>query len=153
MNNIIEKLAGTWYIICSDFPLWLKGDKRSPSFNYSVKEKKGIKLLQDEVSYYKNGKLKFIRGYDLPDHSNENSFTWRGKGLLFFVRSKWKVHMLNENEGWAVISFSGTIFTPEGVDIVSRNKTVGPILLDQIKAQMMHDEILRSHVRNLVLLR
>jgi hypothetical protein len=151
MKKIIEKLAGTWFIIGSDFPMWLKGDKQSPSFTYTLQEKKGKQILYDEVSFYQNKKRRSIKGFDTPE--NENSFMWRGKGLLFFVRSKWSVRLFNETEGWAVICFSKTIFTPEGVDIISKNKTIGPIMLDKIRAEMREDPFLKDHVKKIVLLK
>jgi hypothetical protein len=152
MNALIEQLAGTWFIISTNFPMWLKGDKQSPSFKYSVINRNEKKVLADEVSYYQDGKLKYIRGFDVPD-TEKNSFIWRGKGLLSLLKSEWKIRIMNEEEGWAVIWFSKTFFTPEGVDVISREKVIGPQLLDHIKEQMLEDSILKRHVKRMVLLR
>jgi hypothetical protein len=140
MNNLMEKLVGKWFIISSDFPLWLKGDRESPVFNYKLIEKKGHFILSDEVSYLKNGKTEYIKGYDFPDSKNNDSFIWRGKSLLFFIKSRWQIKLMDEKGEWAVIWFSKTIFTPEGVDVISRNKAIGPIILSQIKEKMAEDE-------------
>ena len=38
--NTLELLQGRWYIHFSNFPMWLKGDKTNPTFNYTI-EKRG----------------------------------------------------------------------------------------------------------------
>ncbi len=116
-------LEGTWYIHMTDFPMWLKGDKTNPTLNYSIKQKKGIQILEDRVIYQKNNKQKTILGFDTPlDHSSNRKFIWRGQGILSILKSHWEVLYISENENWAVIYFEKTLFTPKGYDVISRNK-------------------------------
>jgi len=147
-ENLLTLLVGTWFIHSTNFPMWLKGDKVNPTFNYSpVAKKEGV--LLDEVNYLKNGKQKSIVGYDTQDSKDTTTFVWRGKGLLYLLKSKWKVALLDDSGQWAVIWFSKTLFTPEGVDIISRTPSLSPDIIHQIKAQMEQDSILKKHSRNL----
>lgn len=122
MNIDLKALEGCWFINQSNFPMWLKGDKKNPTFNYQIQEKSGKKGLKDVVCYQQNGKSKSIQGFDvvLDDHNTE--FLWRGKGWLFFVTSKWSILHLSKNKEWAIIGFEKTLFTPKGYDVISRQK-------------------------------
>jgi hypothetical protein len=154
MTNIfLHQLIGTWLIVGSNFPMWVKGDKLSPSFTYTLTQRRGKQVLYDEVSYLEKGKKKVIRGYDHQDPSNEKAFTWRGKGLLFIAKSKWQVKLMDDKDGWAVIWFSKTLFTPEGVDIICRSRPADPEkLMAEIKNKMMQDELLKKYVQSVVIL-
>lgn len=151
--SLIHILAGTWFIVQTNFPLWLKGDKLNPTFNYTIIQKKGRQVLLDEVKYEKKGKEKTITGIDYPEEKNENSFTWKGKGLLFIARSKWEVKLIDTEEGWAVIYFSKTLFTPAGVDIISRKPTISAEILKKIKTEMEKDPVLHKHLSSLKVLK
>ncbi len=50
---------------------------------------------------------------------------------------------------WAVIYFSKTLFTPEGVDIISRTSQTSPELIENIKTQMAADSVLKPHLSSL----
>ena len=87
MNSIFNILSGTWFIISTNFPMWLDGSKTNPTFNYTVTEKNGKTFLIDEVKYIKKaclpnrqGKTKTINGFDYLDPNNERAFSWKGKG-------------------------------------------------------------------------
>jgi hypothetical protein len=142
-------LVGTWFVVSSNFPMWLKGDKTNPTFNYTLTEKKGKPVLLDEVRYMKNGRSRSIVGYDHPNPGNVHAFTWRGKGLLSIAKSKWMVVLMDEKEGWAVIHFSKTLFTPEGVDIISRKKDISENEVKKIKELMKQDAIVNKHLSSL----
>jgi hypothetical protein len=129
--------------------MWLKENTRVPTFNYTVIEKNGQTLLLDEVKYLKNDKPKTITGYDHPDKDNEKAFAWRGKGFLFIAKSHWEVRMIDDKQQWAVIYFSKTLFTPEGVDIISRTATLDKTSLAEIKTKMLADSVLKKHVASL----
>jgi hypothetical protein len=148
-SAILHQLIGTWFIISTNFPMWTKGDKLSPSFTYTLTERKGEQVLFDEVKYLKDGRTKMIFGYDRPVKDKPNAFQWRGKGLLFIAKSNWEVRLMDEKEGWAVIWFSKTLFTAEGADIISRNKNLSPELIQKIKNKMLEDELLKKHVPTL----
>ena len=149
MNNLLHILSGTWFIISTNFPMWLKPNIQSPTFNYTLIEKKGTPCLLDEVKYLKNGKVKTITGYDYPDLKNDKAFTWRGKGLLFIAKSRWEVRLIDEKQQWAVIYFSKTLFTPEGLDIISRTSTLDKTTLEDIKVKMGTDSTLKKQVNSL----
>ncbi len=149
MNNLLQILSGTWFIISTNFPMWLKPNMHNPTFTYTITQKKGEQVLLDEVKYLKNGKFKTITGYDHPDTENKNAFTWRGKGLLIIAKSKWQVRLLDEQKQWAVIYFSKTLFTPEGVDIISRNAGLDKAVLEEIKTKMAGDSVLKKHISRL----
>ena len=147
-ENLLTLLVGTWFIHSTNFPMWLKGDKLTPTFTYSaVAGKEGV--LLDEVNYLKNGKKKAIVGYDTQGANDKAIFVWRGKGLLHLLKSQWKVALWDESGQWAVIWFSKTLFTPEGVDIISRSSSLSPGVLEQIKVKMAQDSVLKKHIPSL----
>ena len=155
MNTLLQLLAGTWFVVSSNFPMWLKGNKTDPQFHYTIIQRKGLTVLDDRVTYLKNqsadgrgGKLKSIHGYDRPE--SESKFTWRGHGLLSFAKSKWEVRLMDEEHQWAVIYFSKTLFTPEGVDIISRNKDLSEKVIDEIRRKMKSDSLLAPHLETVV---
>ena len=144
MNTLPQLLAGTWFVVSSNFPMWLKGNKTDPQFHYTVTERRGLTVLEDKVTYLKKGSPKSIHGYDKPE--NGNKFTWRGYGLLSIAKSKWEVRLMDEDHQWAVIYFSKTLFTPEGVDIISRNKGLSDKTILEIREKMKSDSLLAPHV-------
>ncbi|MBC7488641.1 MAG: hypothetical protein H7282_18025 [Cytophagaceae bacterium] len=148
MDHILIFLTGTWFICFSNFPMWTKGDKQSPSFHYEiVSQSKDKSVLSDEVSYIQNEKKKFIKGYDTQSRSDVNAFVWRGKGLLKLLSSNWRVALRDEQNGqWAVICFSKTLFTPEGVDIISRETSLPKATWELIKVKMSTDPLLAKHL-------
>lgn len=118
----LENLEGTWFIHMSDFPMWKKGDKTHPTFNYSIVGQREDAVLLDEVKYIKNGKEKSIVGFDRPTNRENTSFVWRGKGILSLLKSKWEIVHYDKKQEWMVIHFEKTLFTPEGYDVVSRKR-------------------------------
>jgi hypothetical protein len=120
----LQQLEGRWFIVLSNFPMWTKGNKTNPTFNYSITSKGNDTVLLDEVKYFKNGKEKSIVGYDHPLDSGNTAFVWRGKGLLSLLKSRWEILHLDSSGKWMIIHFQKTLFTPEGYDVVSRNETL-----------------------------
>lgn len=143
---MMQWLVGTWFIIASDAPIWLKGNKESPTLNYTLVEQKGTYKLLDETMYCKGNHQKVVAGYDYSAPNKPAGFIWRGKGLLFFVTSKWEVRLQDKEGRWAVIAYSKTLFTPEGVDIMSRTASLDAATLKDIYAQMIQDSMLAKHV-------
>lgn len=150
MNSIFNILSGTWFIISTNFPMWLDGSKTNPTFNYTITEKNGKTFLIDEVKYIKNGKTKTINGFDYLDLNNDKAFTWKGKGFLAIAKSHWEIKLMDEKNEWAVIWFSKTLFTPEGVDIISKKQKLDKSLIEEIKTKMLTDSVLKKHVSSLV---
>ncbi len=124
-----EELEGKWYIQYSNFPMWLKGDKQNPTFNYIFLSEN--KIL-DQVKFQKNGKFRRITGTDTPLNSQLTRFIWRGSGLLFFARSRWSILHFDPENRWALIKFQKTMFTPAGFDIITREKKPDPEILEMI---------------------
>jgi hypothetical protein len=122
----LELLAGTWYIHYTNFPMWLKGDKQNPTFNYSISSRNGKPGLMDVVRYTKNGKVKEIVGFDTPLNDENTSFKWRGKGMLTLFTSKWEIKHYDKDLEWALIYFSKTLATPEGYDVITRKPQLDP---------------------------
>ncbi|WP_338868945.1 lipocalin family protein [Spirosoma sp. SC4-14] len=143
MNKLVHTLIGTWFICSTNFPMWLKGDKTNPTFTYAVaSEKETQNVLRDEVKYTKNGETKSITGYDYPNPSDSAAFVWKGNGLLHLLHSHWQVMLQDPDGQWAVIHFSKTLFTPEGVDIISRTPQLPEKTLNHIKSLMADNPIL-----------
>ena len=98
----------------------------------------------------KKGKTKTINGFDYLDPTNDKAFTWQGKGFLAIAKSHWEVRLMDEKNEWAVIWFSKTLFTPEGVDIISKKPKLDNALIEEIKTKMLADSVLKKHVSSLV---
>ncbi|MBA4851107.1 lipocalin family protein [Emticicia sp. BO119] len=152
-QSIFSALVGAWFVCYSSFPMWLEGDKTNPEFNYTVSNRKGEKVLSDEVKYLKKGKEKTIEGYDYPDKKDSSAFIWHGKGILGLLKSKWRVALMDPKGEWAVIAFSRTLFTPEGVDIISRTPEITEDTFLKIKNLMEKDEELRGYSEKIVRLK
>ena len=150
MSSLIPALLGTWFVCSSNFPMWLKGDKMNPTFTYSMTSKKArTTVLLDEVKYVKRGKPKTLTGFDVQDATDSSAFVWRGKGLLGLVRSRWNVVLIDPDGQWAVIWFSKTWFTPEGVDIISRGPRLSGETRSHIQRLMTTHPLLGKHVSSL----
>ena len=137
----LEDLGGAWYIILSNFPMWLKGDKTSPTLNYTVETRIGITGLRDEVQSWKNGKKQQILGFDTPLDETNRRFEWGGKGLLSLLSSRWEIVYLDAAKEWAIIYFEKTLFTPEGYDVIARNQHISPETLATIRAVLFERSI------------
>ncbi len=133
----LEDLEGAWYIIFSNFPMWLKGDKTSPSLNYSVQMQGGVRGLGDEVISWKQGKKQSIIGFDTPLDEANLRFEWRGKGLLSLLSSRWEIVYLDAAKEWAIIYFEKTLFTPKGYDVIARNQHLSPETFATIHAILL----------------
>lgn len=132
----LQALEGKWYIILSNFPMWLKGDKTNPTFNYKIAERSGVIGLTDEVKYNQNGRIKSINGFDKPLNTENTSFEWRGNGLLSLLSSKWQILYLDTAEHWAIIYFEKTLFTPKGYDVICQEKQPNSLIMSKIEGKL-----------------
>jgi len=64
--------------------------------------------------------------------ANNSKFIWRGKGFLVLLKSKWDIVFADESGEWILIHFDKTIFTPEGYDVITRNKNLDAELQNTI---------------------
>ena len=134
-HELVPLLAGRWFIQRSNFPMWLKGDKQHPTFDYVVEQRADGPVLIDTVGYEKNGVHKTIRGIDTPVPGSA-AFVWRGAGLLCLLTSHWDVLFVDEARGWALIHFTKTLFTPEGYDVISRAPTMDEATQQQVTSKL-----------------
>ena len=118
----LEELEGIWYVNQTDFPMWLKGKRTHPQFRYTVRLRKEVKGLYDVVAFQKKGKEKTIEGFDTPQNADHTLFEWRGKGWKRLLKSDWRILHYDRERQWLLIYFSGTLFTPEGFDVISKKK-------------------------------
>jgi len=132
----LQTLEGKWYIVLSNFPMWLKGDKTNPTFNYKIAEKDGTWGLIDEVKYTQNGRIKAINGFDKPLNSENTAFEWRGNGLLSLLSSKWQILYVDTTDQWAIIYFEKTLFTPKGYDVICREKQPNMLIMKKIEEKL-----------------
>jgi hypothetical protein len=118
LHLALSELVGRWHIIFTDFPMWLAGDKTEPTFNYGL-EGDG---LSDSVQYLKDSQPDSIKGHNTPLNSQNTSFQWRGRGLLWLISSHWDLKYVSPDRQWAVVHFGSTLFTPEGHDVIHRQR-------------------------------
>ena len=112
--TLSQILPGRWTIKATNFPMWITGERRDPSFEYGLVRQQPL-VLSDLVSYSDAaGKPKSIKGRD---KWNGQGFVWRG-GPLGVVSSRWQVAAAEQNV--MTIRFEKSIATPEGVDVVLR---------------------------------
>lgn len=147
MENIkLEDLIGKWYINMTNFPMWLKGNKTRPTFNYSIAHRGKTKGLRDEVQFIKNEKSKSINGFDTPLNKENTAFEWRGDGWMSVLRSRWKILHLDKSEQWAIIFFEKTLFTPEGYDVISRKRKLEDWKRKKVEEQLKKLEVVAELV-------
>jgi hypothetical protein len=118
-------LPGNWSVAASNFPLWLAGDRLTPSLTYAVRSADPL-VLDEYVSYRTpSGAEKRILGRDkwAGDH-----FLWRGRGLFGLFSSRWSVVGVSDDGSVAVIRFTKSMATPAGIDIVVRDGAEQPEL-------------------------
>jgi hypothetical protein len=137
----LNKLEGTWYINKSNFKMWLKKNNHNPTFNYAIEKKEGKDGLKDIVAYQKRKAsagsattTKEIEGFDTALDESNTKFEWRGKGILSLFKSKWEI--LYFGNDFAIIHFEKTLFTAEGYDVISRQKTLSHPVLNLVDAAL-----------------
>jgi len=122
-GSLAELLPGSWHIGATNFPMWLRGDRLSPTLTYTIRSEQPLKLL-DTVSYSTpGGAQKSIVGIDTfrGDGTDAAGFVWRGRGLLFPFASRWKVEGIGPSHEFVVTRFSKSLVSPAGVDIMVRD--------------------------------
>jgi len=143
-------LTGSWYVIQSTLPMWR--DKRNVCITYTAlpaanAAEESVPRLDDVVEYQarNSDKVKTVHGVDTPSGLDTRAWDWRGKGWLKIASSHWEFVEWSEEIGqveatreqWAVIWFQKTLFTPEGIDIFSREKEgLGEKTINAIKNRL-----------------
>ncbi|MYW63604.1 hypothetical protein GTY65_05865 [Streptomyces sp. SID8379] len=130
-----DRLAGTWHIVCSSFPMW-QGDRRTDAtFTYRPLPGggPGAQRMSDDVGYRtRSGRRRHIRGVDTRLTEQPGTvYRWRGRGVLAALSSRWEVRETGPDDAWAVIVFSRSLVTPAGADVVVRADRLGdPAVLE-----------------------
>ena len=88
------------------------------------------------MKYQKNGKTKSIKGKSKPQNSSNTRFKWRGNCFLALITSKWQDSYIDKEEQWAIIYFENTLFTPEGYDVISKQKQLISELEKQVDSKL-----------------
>ena len=129
-------LEGKWYVVATNYSMWLNSKNTNPYFNYTNFREQNRKLKFDDcVTYTKSNTEKKIKGRETQKNDNELKFVWRGKGLLGMFKSKWRVIATDKEGRWIAIYFSKTVVSPEGVDIIARKKNLSD---NEIKGIIEH---------------
>jgi hypothetical protein len=114
-------VLGTWHVGASTFPMWLDGTRTSPTFTYSeLVRRDGRVTMRDVVSYQRHGQLETLEGLDVQHARTPSHFSWSGRGFLAAFTSEWDVVFLDAQRGLAIITFSRTLATPAGLDVIWR---------------------------------
>ena len=116
-----KSLEGTWRVVGTTFPMWLDGTKTEPRFGYSrIETRDGVTTMEDLVSYREGGAPGSIEGVDTQSTTVPTHFTWRGHGVLALFASDWDVVFVDPERRFAIITFSKTLATPSGLDVIAR---------------------------------
>lgn len=135
--NLLQ-LNGRWTVQATTFPMWLEPDHRCPVFAYEPIETHG--WVADRVLYLDEDDPEEIAGTDSQDYDDLLHFTWRGDGLLFFLKSEWYVRAMGPN--WMVIYFTETLFSPEGVDVLARGPHLDEATWENVDRAVDDDPLL-----------
>lgn len=149
-------LEGEWFVVATNFPMWLDGEKCDPRFRYSqVRTRDGSTTMDDEVSYLEPGQAtrSTLLGTDLQDLDQPAHFTWRGDGALSLITSEWYVARRSPDGRVAVIFFTETVATPAGVDVITRSAEPTESDVRLARAWLDEDAFLRDQSEGLVWLR
>ncbi|KAH6654569.1 hypothetical protein BKA67DRAFT_283360 [Truncatella angustata] len=118
-----EWFCRTWAVAHSTLSMWRSS--RNVRITYTDLKNGSV---DDLVEYEKKGSLKTVAGVDTD--LGKGDWKWRGKGLLKLITSEWKVLGYGQLptgedgqvERWMVIWFAKTMFTEEGMDILTERK-------------------------------
>ncbi|WP_155368708.1 hypothetical protein [Catellatospora vulcania] len=136
LHTLREALPGQWRVLATTFPMWLSGRRLQPTFRYGLLPGEPF-ALSDEVSYRtRRGATKRIVGVDRFDPST-GAFTWRGRGLLRVLSSKWQVEHLSDDRSLVVLSFARSLVTPAGLDVIGRGSGEHPNARERIPAEVL----------------
>lgn len=131
-------LPGEWRVLASTFPMWLSGRRINPVFSYGTLPGPGVRF-SDEVSYHtRAGKRRHITGVDTLD-PRTGWFTWRGRGVLGVLTSRWRVEHLSDDGDLIVLTFDRSLVTPAGTDVIGRGTDPRPDARDRLPARATGD--------------
>ncbi|WP_422773364.1 hypothetical protein ACN28C_10815 [Plantactinospora sp. WMMC1484] len=128
-----ETLPGSWRVLATTFPMWLSGRRKEPVFTYALLRGSPL-VLSDEVSYRtRSGATRRIVGVDRLDAAS-GVFTWRGRGALGVLSSRWRITHLSDDRELIVLAFERSLVTPAGMDVIGRGTGRRPDARDRVPA-------------------
>ncbi|KAK0651653.1 hypothetical protein B0T16DRAFT_322386 [Cercophora newfieldiana] len=146
----LEWLSRTWSVSHSTLKMWRSAQNVRITYKLlePLKSDPPRERIDDKVEYENlsgKGGVKSVSGVDTAEIAGDGSiWTWRGKGLLALVSSHWELLGWGERtladgttERWMVSWFAATMFTKEGLDVLSDRKE-GPSegLADEVLAAL-----------------
>lgn len=124
-------LPGGWRVLATTFPMWLSGRRINPVFSYGLLPGPDLRL-SDEVTYRtRAGRQRRISGVDRFDPAT-GWLTWRGRGALGLLTSRWRVEHLSDDRELIVLTFDRSLVTPAGVDVIGRGPDPRPEARDRL---------------------
>ncbi len=119
----IEKFCTKWFVYGTTLSFWKT--RKNPTITYEIlpssKPPSEFKI-RDTVEYTTGSSTKKnqVIGTDTWISAQPLDFVWRGNGVLFLLSSKCKIVYFDDKEGIAITFFEKTLFTDEGMDILTR---------------------------------
>jgi hypothetical protein len=132
-----EVLPGQWRVLATTFPMWLSGRRLRPVFTYALLPGPSLALSDDVTYRTRSGATRKISGVDRFD-AGTGAFTWRGRGLLAVLTSRWSVEQLSDDHELIVLTFARSPVTPAGTDVIGRGLGERPAARDNVP----HDDAL-----------
>ncbi|GIM90378.1 hypothetical protein [Paractinoplanes toevensis] len=133
-HTLREALPGQWRVLATTFPMWLSGRRLRPTFAYELRAGSPL-TLGDVVSYRtRSGAGRRITGVDRFD-ARTGVFTWRGRGVLGVLSSRWRVTHLSDDRDLIVLTFERSLLTPAGIDVIGRGPDERPDARDRVPLQ------------------
>ncbi|KAK1761067.1 hypothetical protein QBC47DRAFT_369001 [Echria macrotheca] len=134
----LDFLCRTWAVSHSTLSMWRSAQNVRITYRPLPASPKGNRERVDDLVEYEGlntsaKKVKSVAGIDTAEQAGDGSvWTWRGKGLLALVSSHWellgwgeRVRPDGSSERWMVSWFAATLFTSEGLDILT-DRREGP---------------------------
>lgn len=129
-DEILKAIEGRWYLQYSGSPMWVREGISTVTFDYKLLHKGEMLVLEDKVEYMRDGKMRFRMGYDYPVEDIPLTFRWKGRGLNRFFRNRFEISIFNEK--YIVLFFEKTVTSPTSIDVLTRDREVDDLLLDEI---------------------
>ena len=139
-------LDGTWQIVSTNFSMWFDEDKRCPIRRYAPRKMKN--RVTHSIAYLDKGERQAIHGVDTLDPNDHTRGRWRGAGWLFFYASDWSIRA--GRDAWRIVYFDETLFSPAGVDILTRSVPLDAAAWSAIDRAVADDSLLALFAAQLV---
>jgi hypothetical protein len=145
----LDRFAGRWYVVRSNFAFWTKRERSDPSFVYQPihegGDEPGLGKLADRVEFHQRGRARKYVGVDLQDPTRAGHFQWRGDGALYGLVDQWYVVHVEPDHRWAIVYFSRSNWgTDAGLEIIARTPTLDPADVARAEAIIAADPFLRA---------